>query len=127
MKLSKILSVAVMTGSMIGLSAFAADMSSKPVSATGWISDAKCGVKMANAAGAACAKKCIASGEKPVFVDSATQTVWSIDDPESVTAHAGHHVKVKATEDAATKTMHITKVTMVADKGGSDSSMGSMK
>ncbi|MHB1701509.1 MAG: hypothetical protein ACYCSN_15525 [Acidobacteriaceae bacterium] len=127
MKLSKILSVAAMAGSMVGLSALAADMSSKPVSATGWITDAKCGAKMASAAGAACAKKCIAGGEKPVFVDSATQAVWAIDNPESVADHAGHNVKVKATEDASTKTMHITKVSMVAAKGTSDSSMGSMK
>ena len=40
----------------------------KDMAVNGWVVDAKCGVKMANAEGAACAKKCIGAGEKVAFV-----------------------------------------------------------
>ena len=119
MRFSKTMGVVAMAGAMGSLTSFAADMSSKPVSVNGWISDSKCGAAhMDAAASAACIKKCIASGEKPVFVDQADKSVWTIDDPKKVADHYGHHVTVQATEDSATKTMHITKVTMMADQNG---------
>lgn len=76
---------------------------------TGWISDSMCGAKhMGN--GAACVKKCIESGMKPVFVDSHKQ-VWSIDNPGAVKSRFyGAKVTVNAREDAANKSMHIESV-----------------
>ena len=56
----------------------------KDESWTGWISDSKCGAKGANAAHAACAKKCIAGGEKPVLVTDKDQKVVAITNPDSV-------------------------------------------
>ena len=60
----------------------------------GWISDSKCGAKGANAAHEACAKKCVASGEKPVFVTDKDQKVVPVDNPSparsSRTSRAGH-------------------------------------
>lgn len=66
----------------------------KDESWTGWISDSKCGAKGANAAHAACAKKCIAGGEKPVLVTDKDQKVVAITNPDSVQGHEGQHVKV---------------------------------
>jgi hypothetical protein len=74
----------------------------------GWISDSMCGAKHAGS-GSACVKKCIEGGMKPVFVDS-KRDVWAIDNPEAVKAFYGAHVTVKATEDAANKSMHIDSV-----------------
>ena len=76
--------------------------------ATGWISDAMCGAKHAGS-GAECVKKCIEGGEKPVFVDSKNQ-VWSIDNPDAVKDFYGGHVTVSATEDAASKSVHIDSI-----------------
>jgi hypothetical protein len=76
--------------------------------ATGWISDSMCGAKHAGS-GAACVKKCIESGLKPVFVDS-EKTVWAIDNPDAVKAFYGAHVTVTATEDASSKTLHIDSI-----------------
>jgi hypothetical protein len=76
---------------------------------TGWISDAMCGAKHTGT-GAACVKKCIQGGEKPVFVDS-DKKVWSIDNPEAVKAYYGAHVTVKATEDAANNSVHVDSIT----------------
>ena len=80
-------------------------------STTGWISDSMCGAKHSNgtAASVACVKKCVQSGMKPVFVDSKKQ-VWAIDNPDAVKDYYGDHVKVKATEDAANKSVHIDSV-----------------
>jgi len=70
-----------------------------------------CGAKHSNgtAASVACVKKCVQSGMKPVFVDSKKQ-VWAIDNPDAVKDYYGDHVKVKATEDAANKSVHIDSV-----------------
>jgi hypothetical protein len=76
---------------------------------TGWISDSMCGAKHAGT-GAACVKKCIDGGEKPVFVDDAKKQVWSIDNPDSVKSFYGDHVTVKATADASNKSVHIDSI-----------------
>lgn len=76
--------------------------------ASGWISDSMCGAKHAGT-GADCVKKCIAGGMKPVFVD-ARKDVWSIDNPDAVKNFYGTHVSVKATENAAQKSMHIDSI-----------------
>ena len=102
--------------------AFAADQSTKPID--GWISDSQCGA-MHTGSGAACVKKCIGNGAKPVFVDDAKKQVWAIDNPDAVTGHYGHHVAVQGTVNAADKTVHISSVTMLKDQGKSDD-MGGM-
>lgn len=89
--------------SLTVLAAQAADSSH-----SGWISDSMCGAKHMGT-GAACVKKCIAGGNKPVFVDTKKQ-VWSIDNPDAVKNFYGDHVKVKVTEDAANKSVHIDSV-----------------
>jgi hypothetical protein len=75
---------------------------------TGWISDSMCGAKHAGS-GAACVKKCIDGGMKPVFVDGKNQ-VWTIDNPDAVKNFYGDHVTVTATEDASAKSMHIDAI-----------------
>ena len=75
----------------------------------GWISDSMCAAKHAGT-GAACAKKCIEGGEKPVFVDEAKKEVWTIQNPEAVKDFYGAHVTVTAKADAATKTVHIESI-----------------
>jgi hypothetical protein len=98
------------------LPAIAADMSAAKVS--GYISDSMCGAKHnGSAPDAACVKKCIGGGAKPVFVDDANKTVYTIDDPDSVKGHEGHHVSVVAKMDDSAKTIHISKLSMLADQG----------
>jgi hypothetical protein len=87
------------------VAAHAADSSS----INGWISDAMCGAKHAGT-GAACAKKCIEGGEKPVFVDQDKKAVWSIDNPDAVKAFYGEHVTIHATTDEGKKSVHIDSV-----------------
>lgn len=95
--------------SMVSVVAFAAD-----TKVDGYISDAMCGAKHMGT-GAACAKKCLAGGEKPVFVDSAKKQVWAIDNPDSVKEAWGKHVALTVTEDASAKSVHVDKVSVLGD------------
>jgi hypothetical protein len=98
------------------LTAFAAGADT--VEVNGWVSDSQCGAahnkKDPNPG---CVAKCIKNGAKPVFVDDAKNQVWTIDDPDSVKDHYGHHIEATATIDPDTKVVHITKVTMLKDQG----------
>ncbi len=99
--------VIAIAAALFALTVFAAQAAE--VSHTGWISDSMCGAKHTGT-GAACVKKCIEGGEKPVFVDSKKQ-VWSIDNPDAVKEDFyGAKVRVKASEDASAKSMHIDSI-----------------
>jgi|SRR5271168_4337990 len=102
--------VALSLLSFASVAAFAADSTK----VNGYISDAMCGAKHAGT-GAACAKKCIEGGEKPVFVDEAKKQVWAIDNPEAVKDAYGKHVALTVTSDAAAKSVHVTAVSVLAD------------
>ena len=78
----------------------------------GWISDSKCGAKGANASHEACAKKCIAAGEKPVFVSDTDQKVMQVDNPDTLKDHIGHHVKVTGTMTKSGE-IHVDNVSML--------------
>ena len=91
--------------SQLNVAAMAADSST----INGYISDAMCGAKHAGT-GAACAKKCIAGGEAPVFVEESKKEVWTIDNPDSVKSFYGDHVTVTATADSSKKSVHIDSI-----------------
>jgi hypothetical protein len=96
--------------------ALAADMNAASVA--GYIGDSKCGaMHNGSAPNASCVSKCISEGAKPVFVDDAKKEVYTIDNPDAVKGHYGHHVSVVAKENQDDKTIHIAKVTMLADQG----------
>ena len=98
--------VVVLVGLVMLVSlAFAAD------SWTGYISDAKC--KKGGADHAACAKKCIAGGEKAVLVTDDGGKVVQIANQDKVKGHEGHHVTVTGKLDGDNLT--IASLKMVKD------------
>jgi hypothetical protein len=103
--MKKSIALLVLLASSGAIAARAADSSA----VTGWISDSMCGAKHAGS-GAACVKKCIEGGEKPVFVDEGKKAVWSIDNPDAVKGHYGDKVTIHATTDADKKSVHIDSV-----------------
>jgi hypothetical protein len=101
--------------------AMAADMSAAKIN--GYISDSKCGaMHNGSAPNAACVSKCIGGGAKPVFVDDAKKEIYTIDDPDAVKDHYGHHVAVVAKVDETGKTIHISNVSMLKDQGAPSAS-----
>ena len=103
--MKRIAAVTLSLLSTVAVAAFAADS----MKVDGYIADAMCGAKHAGT-GAACAKKCLAGGEKPVFVDSAKKEVWAIDNPDAVKDVWGKHVAITATTNASAKTVHVDAV-----------------
>jgi len=115
--MSKTLILALLACS--SLTAVAADTSAKSTKLMGYISDSKCAaMHNSKAPDAACVKKCIGGGEKPVFVD-AKKDVWSIDNPDAVTDDYGKSVTVMAKADSSAKSIHIDKVMAAKDMKGS--------
>jgi hypothetical protein len=108
--MKRIAAVTLSLLSTVAVAAFAADS----MKVDGYIADAMCGAKHAGT-GAACAKKCLAGGEKPVFVDSAKKEVWAIDNPDAVKQAWGKHVEMKVTADAAAKSVHVDSVTVLGE------------
>jgi hypothetical protein len=102
MKIKTHLAILLAMGSMTAF----AGAQTKTHKLTGVISDSKCGAAKHDAA---CVKKCINAGAKPVFV-GADKKVWSIDDPDSVANYYGDKVKVTATVDDTNNSIHIDKV-----------------
>lgn len=90
----------------LGSAAVMAVAQAKPQKLTGWIGESKCGAANHDAA---CVKKCISAGAKPVFVD-ADKKVWMIDNTDAVQNYYGDHVKVMAIVDTANSSIHIAKV-----------------
>ncbi len=77
----------------------------------GWVSDSKCGVKGANAGAEACTKKCIAAGASPVVVTDKDQKVLTVENPDALKDHYGHHVAVTGHVDG--DKIHVDSVKML--------------
>jgi len=108
--MKRIAAISLSLLSFVSVAAFGADSTK----VNGWISDAMCGSKHAGT-GAACVKKCIDGGAKPVFVDEAKKQVWAIDNPDAVKDAYGKHVALTVTSDPAAKSVHVTDVSVLAD------------
>lgn len=104
--MKKIAALAMTACLMLGASiAFAAHDDSAKGKMTGWVVDQKCGAKMANEGGAACAKRCAERGEPVVFVDDKDQTVLKVSNQDALKSHAGEHVTLSGKVDNGTLTV----------------------
>jgi hypothetical protein len=77
----------------------------------GYVSDSKCGAKGANAKAADCTKGCIKAGAKMVVVTDGDQKVLTVDNPDVLTGHEGHHVAV--TGKVSGDSIHVDSVKML--------------
>jgi hypothetical protein len=75
---------------VVAAPSFAADATT----VNGWVSDSKCGVKGANAGAAECTKKCLKEGAKMVVVTDTDQKVLTVENPDALQDHIGHHIAV---------------------------------
>ena len=107
----KALSLCLAVCFMFALSAMAFDDMGKSATVKGWISDDKCGAKGANEKAEACTKKCLAAGAKMVVVTDADQKVLTVDNPDKLKGHEGHHVAV--TGDVSGDSIHVNSVKML--------------
>ncbi len=96
---------------VFALTALAFDDMGKSTTVNGWITDAKCGAKGANAGGEACTKKCVAAGEKMVVVTDGDSKVLTVDNQDALKGHEGHHVAVTGT--MGKDSLHVSSVKML--------------
>lgn len=77
----------------------------------GYVSDTQCGAKGASASHAACMNKCLAKGAKVAIVTDSDQKVLTVDNPEVLKGHEGHHVAVTGTITG--ETIHVDSMKML--------------
>ena len=87
--------------------------SAKTKTVKGWVTDAKCGAKSANAKAEDCTKKCLESGQKMVFVTDKDHQVLTVDNPDVLKDHAGHHVAVKGEVNKSAGSIHLDSASML--------------
>jgi hypothetical protein len=107
----KVFAICLSVFFLLALSALAFDDMGKSATVNGWVTDAKCGTKMAGTAGAACAQKCVAAGEKMVIVTDGDSKVLTVDNQDALKGHAGHHVAV--TGAVKGDSIHVASVKML--------------
>ena len=57
------------------------------------------------------------------FVSDKDGKSWTIDNPEAVKGHEGHHVVLNATVDPSNGSVHVSSLKMAKDTMGKDKSM----
>ncbi|HEV8048168.1 MAG TPA: hypothetical protein VGP35_10570 [Terriglobales bacterium] len=97
--------------SVVFLMVAVASAADKTTTVNGYVSDSNCGVKGANASHAACMTKCLGKGAKAVIVTDSDQKVVSVDNPDVLKGHEGHHVAV--TGEMTGDSIHIENVKMI--------------
>jgi hypothetical protein len=107
----KVLVLCLASCFVFALTALAFDDMGKSTTVNGWVSDAKCGAKGANAGAEACTKKCVAAGEKMVIVTDTDQKVLAVDNQDALKGHEGHHVAVTGT--MGKDSIHVNNVKML--------------
>ena len=75
----------------------------------GYVSDSQCGAK--GKTNAECTKKCLGKGAKMVVVTDGDDKVLSVDNPDALTGHEGHHVAV--TGKVSGDSIHVDNVKML--------------
>jgi hypothetical protein len=96
---------------VLALSALAFDDMGKSSTVNGWVSDDKCGAKGANDKAEACTKKCLAAGAKMVIVTDRDRKILTVDNPDSLKGHEGHHIA--ATGHVSGDSMHVESAKML--------------
>jgi hypothetical protein len=108
MKKVLMISAAVLVLCFMVAIASAAD---KSATVNGYVSDSMCGAKGANASHAACMTKCLGKGAKAVIVSDSDQKVLTVDNPDALKGHEGHHVAV--TGEMTGGSIHVDSVKML--------------
>ncbi len=107
MKKSVLILVAASLVSLVGVLAYAADSAT----VNGYVSDSMCGAKGANAGHADCMNKCLSKGAKYVIVTDSDKKVLTVDNPDALKGHEGHHIA--ATGEVTGDSIHIDSVKMM--------------
>jgi len=96
--------------SLVCLMIVSVSAASDKTTVKGWVADSQCGAKGAMAGQEACTKKCLAAGAKMVVVTDGDKKVLTVDNPDALTGHEGHHVAV--TGEVTGDSIHVESAKM---------------
>lgn len=91
----------------IGVLAYAADATT----VNGYVSDSMCAAKGAKDGHTDCMNKCLAKGAKYVIVTDSDKKVLTVDNPDALKGHEGHHVAV--TGEVTGSSIHVDSTKML--------------
>ena len=77
----------------------------------GYVSDSFCGARGAMESHGGCMAKCVEKGAKTVIVIDGDQKILTVDNPETLKGHAGHHVSITGAVNG--DSIHISSVKML--------------
>lgn len=108
--MKKVLLVLI-TVSLVCLLMVALVSAADSTSVNGYVSDSQCGAKGAKAGHTDCMNKCLSKGAKAVIVTDKDQKVLTVDNPDAVKGHEGHHVT--ATGSVNGDSIHVDSLKMM--------------
>jgi len=106
MKKLSLASIAVLAFSLMVVMA-----SAESSTLNGYVTDTQCGAKGASATHAACMSKCLAKGAKVAIVTDGDSKVLTVDNPDVLKGHEGHHVAVTGT--VTNDSIHVDSMKML--------------
>jgi len=109
--MKKVLLICLAVCFVLALSALAFDDMGKSSTVNGWVSDDKCGAKGAHAGAEGCTKKCLEGGAKMVIVTDKDQKVLTVENPDALKGHEGHHIA--ATGSVKGDSIHVDSMKML--------------
>jgi|HubBroStandDraft_3_1064219.scaffolds.fasta_scaffold172070_1 hypothetical protein len=96
----------IILASLLAIAALILPVAAKAASTAGswngWITDASCGARGANAAHKACAEKCAKDGSKLVLYNTGDQKIYRLDKQDVAKQHVGEEVTVTGKVDGNT-------------------------
>ena len=109
--MKKVLAICTILCTLFFVASAVADDMAKESTVNGYVTDSGCGVKGASAEHAACTKKCLEKGAKLVVVTDSDKKVLTVENPDALKGHEGHHVAV--TGHVSGDSVHVESVKML--------------
>jgi len=109
--MKKVLAICTILCTMFFVVSAVADDMAKETTVNGYVTDSGCGVKGASAEHAACTKKCLEKGAKLVVVTDEDKKVLTVENPDALKGHEGHHVAV--TGHVTGESIHVESMKML--------------
>ena len=107
--MKKLLLILIVASLMLFIVVLASAADSATVN--GYVSDSMCGAKGAKDGHTDCMNKCLSKGATYVIVTDADKQVLTVDNPDALKGHEGHHVA--ATGEVTGGSIHIDSIKMM--------------
>src|ERR1041385_8710065 len=104
--MKKVLAICTILCTLFFVASAVADDMAASSTVNGIVTDSGCGVKGANAEHAACTKKCLEKGAKLVVVTDSDKKVLTVENPDALKGHEGHHVAVTGHVSGDSRSSH---------------------